>query len=586
MVVESPGDVQALYILVSIYANSNRLDQAIEACRAILRVDPRAIEANINLAALLRAKGAIAECMRVAQQVIQLAPREASGYLNLGLGALGVKAFDQAIANLETADRLKPGVASTCRALGSALYGAGRLEAAKSAFESAAALSPNDAGALTDLARVQLDLGQDDDAAATIVRLRGSRTPDAPSEILLSRLLGDLGLSEEAEELLAKTVDEHPENIEARQLLVVRLQETGRFEDSRVLLRGSLEVAPNQGFCYWGLVQGCRLDALDQNLIDEMESALEARGLAAIDRKYLHYALGKSYDDLKQFESAMAHYHSANRIADETDRNPAKFSLERYHQAFSQTIAMFSREFMDRWTAQGNPSRKPIFIVGMMRSGTTLVDQILSSHSAIGGAGELEFWFERWPRAFDFTSKTVDKEKEQEVTAAYLALLRRLSPGSIHVTDKKPQNFLHLGAIHTLLPNAKIVHCRRNPADTCLSIYMNPFLSSSDYVHKPENLVAFYREYERLMGNWREVIPESSMIEVTYEELISNPEAEARRLIEFCGLSWEDACLQHQDNSRTIRTLSVWQARQPIYRSSVARWKNYEPWLGAFRELT
>jgi len=154
-----------------------------------------------------------------------------------------------------------------------------------------------------------------------------------------------------------------------------------------------------------------------------------------------------------------------------------------------------------------------------------------------------------------------------------------------HVTDKMPHNFVHLGLVHLLFPNVKIIHCRRNPVDTCLSIYTTPFPEPLNFGHDPELIVFFYKEYQRLMEHWRKVLPSDRFMEVDYEDLITDRENTTRKLVQFCGLEWEDSFLHHEKNEGAIRTPSWWQARQPVYSSSMGRWKNYEPWLGEFKKL-
>jgi hypothetical protein len=224
----------------------------------------------------------------------------------------------------------------------------------------------------------------------------------------------------------------------------------------------------------------------------------------------------------------------------------------------------------------------PIFIVGMMRSGTTLVEQILSSHPDVGAGGEISFWGDV---NLGPSSRLPDEEGLKRVQAKYLDLLQQLTPGKPHVTDKMPSNYLALGMIHLAFPNAKIIHCKRDPVDTVLSIYMTPNSVPVGFGYVRENLVFAYKEYRRLMKFYRSVLPGETMLEVQYEDLVAEPEVQTRRMVEFLGLEWSDACLHHEANTRAVTTPTLWQARQPVYKSSVKKWKNYDAWLGAFREL-
>jgi hypothetical protein len=221
----------------------------------------------------------------------------------------------------------------------------------------------------------------------------------------------------------------------------------------------------------------------------------------------------------------------------------------------------------------------------MPRSGTTLVEQILSSHPEIAAGGELAFWGEQ---ASHFGMDARGRINLAWLNAAardYRALLNGVSPTARRVTDKRPQNFYFIGLIHSAFPRARIIHCRRHPVDTCLSIYFQNFAGKMDFAYDRGDLLSVYRQYLRLMAHWRNVLPINCFLEIQYEELVADREAIGQKMIKFCGLDWNDACLHSEHNRRPVRTASMWQARQPVYRTSVARWRHYEPWLGALREL-
>jgi hypothetical protein len=226
-----------------------------------------------------------------------------------------------------------------------------------------------------------------------------------------------------------------------------------------------------------------------------------------------------------------------------------------------------------------------VLIVGMPRSGTTLVEQILASHPDIAAAGELDFW----PRRLDHVRRRrisrLDAAAERDIVRDYPALLRTYSPGARRVTDKMPFNFLFLGHIHRLFPNARIIHCRRLPVDTALSIYLTRFAGLHDFTASREDIVRYYQEYRRLMAHWRAVLPPDRFLDIDYEDLVADPDSVSRRMVAFCGLEWDDACRDSHKTDRPIVTASVWQARQPVYRSSAERWRRYEPWLGELRLL-
>jgi hypothetical protein len=234
----------------------------------------------------------------------------------------------------------------------------------------------------------------------------------------------------------------------------------------------------------------------------------------------------------------------------------------------------------------GDSSRLPIFVLGMPRSGTTLTEQIIASHPQVHGAGELPYLMEIARRdigsgsVFPNNLHSLDRMKLTAMAAEYVTRLQRRAPGMRHITDKMPSNFYAVGLIHLMLPNARIIHVKRNPVDTCLSCFTQPFSSEQNYTFDLAELGRYYVDYFRLMQHWREVLPTGAFLDVQYEDIVADKEVQARRIIEYCGLEWNDACLDFHKNKRAVQTASAVQVRQPIYQSSVERWRKYERFLG------
>ena len=263
----------------------------------------------------------------------------------------------------------------------------------------------------------------------------------------------------------------------------------------------------------------------------------------------------------------------------------ALFDRDAFLRTIDGLIERFTPEFTAAHVARGDTSDLPVMIVGMPRSGTTLVDRSLSSHDAIAGGGEMQFWSSRGPQFLEARDDAAIAEYQGRTARDGLETLRAIAPGARRVTDKNPFNFLWAGAIHLTLPRAVIIHCRRNPIDTCLSIFSNYFRPRADFSTDRGDLVFYYRQYLRLTAHWRRTLPPGRFVEVDYEALVAHPEDEARRLLAACGLEWQPQCLRPQDNTRVVRSASRWQARQPIYAAAVERWRRYEPWIGALRDL-
>ena len=363
-------------------------------------------------------------------------------------------------------------------------------------------------------------------------------------------------------------------------MLANSLTERGDFDEGAKALDRSLEIDPNQGGAWYELARGRRLTDSDRPLIARMLAAIRSTTVA-VDLVKLHLALGKLYDDLNQPDLAMRHFAQSQQI-----KTPlARFDRGAFERHVDALIARFTPAFFAEHSATGDPSPLPTTIVGLPRSGTTLLEQVLASHPAVAGAGELSFWLERDGLLQAATTPTAIANLQARTARAALNGLASAAPGAHRVIDKNPFNFLRVGLIHLTFPHAVIFHCRRHPIDTCLSISSTYFAPRSDFPATAADLVFYHREYVRLTDHWRAVLPPESFIDVDYEALVTDSERSARGLITALDLPWNDACLYPELNTRSVRTSSKWQVRQPIHGGSVDRWRRYEPWLGELAAL-
>jgi hypothetical protein len=312
-----------------------------------------------------------------------------------------------------------------------------------------------------------------------------------------------------------------------------------------------------------------------------MQAALATSGLEAAQLQRLHLAIGKAADDLGDYALAMQHFDAADLVR----RRSASFDSAAFSVEIERLIARCTPELLARAPELGSCDATPVLIIGMPRSGTTLVEQIVSMHPEVEAGDELNFWNERgeaWHRSGEAGNEMSFLAK---AAADYLPVLRAVAPKAARVTDKMPFNFIWAGLIHLAFPRATIIHCRRAAVDTALSIHQTHFHPTLAFPTGGAELVAYFRSYQRLMEHWRNVLPADRFLEVDYEGLTREPEPIIRRIIAACGLAWHDACLCPERNTRAVKTPSKWQTRQPIYRTSVARWRRYEPWLGPLRAL-
>jgi len=297
--------------------------------------------------------------------------------------------------------------------------------------------------------------------------------------------------------------------------------------------------------------------------------------------RQLYFELGRLHDKLGSFDEAFESFSKGNLLAG------FNFDSEKHTKKIDCRIAAFLPEVMGKLTRAFNRSERPVFIVGMPRSGTTLVEQIVAGHSEVFGAGELRFLpdlVHSLPSTvYPVDIETITREVLDGLAKQYLDRLDELDQIATRVTDKMPRNFLDLGLIALLFPGARIIHCIRDPLDTCLSIFFQDFTSTHDYSSDLASIGYYYKEYQRLMLHWQTVI-DIPIFEVRYEELVDQQEQISREMIEFCGLSWDAHCLEFHQQKRTVATASYDQVRRPIYRSSLARWKNYETYLEPLKE--
>jgi hypothetical protein len=302
------------------------------------------------------------------------------------------------------------------------------------------------------------------------------------------------------------------------------------------------------------------------------------RRLPARREARLRYAMGKYLDDIQQYADAFGNYQRANEL---TKLYTPRFDPVLFARHVDSIIEAFGSERMARAASIESNTARAVFIVGMPRSGTSLAEQILASHPAVFGAGELSFWG-RASAQYDPSLGNGGRPEQmvRKLSEDYLQLLGQLSGGASRVIDKMPANFQFLGIIHKALPAARIIHMRRHPIDTCLSAYFQDFEASYAYANDLDDLAHYYRQYIRVMAHWRAVLPREVMLEVPYEGLVADQESWSRRMLAFAGLPWDAGCLDFHSTARTVTSASRWQVRQRMNPSSVERWRNYEQFVG------
>lgn len=545
-----PGHAASLHLLGVLALQAGHLEEARGLVTAALENDGASPLYHVSLGDILRRQGRMAEAAACFRNLVLLRPDLADGWINFGLALRELGRAERAAAALRRGVALVPDSAPGHANLGLML---GQDGAAS--FRCAILCDPGIAEAYANLGALQAD-------PAVLRHALVLRPQAAASWYALAGALGDTAAEDKLAACRAALVCQ-PDYGRAHNLIGLIEVERGDLAGAARRYRRALACEPNPAF-YANLADLIRFGAGDGDIAAMERLAAEAGPLLEDEARIpLHFALGKAYEDCGEGEQAFHHYARGNSlkrravIYDETAALAAMARAERH----------FSRERLARMAGQGEPDATAIFILGMPRSGSTLIEQILASHPGVHGGDERP----------DFPNllSAFDGEDFQALGAAYLARSQTLAPGAIRVTDKLPGNFLHAGAIHLALPNARIIHSRRDPADTCLSCFTKLFRGEQAYTYDLGELGRYYRAYARLMAHWRSVLPASVFLEVDYEALVADPESQARRLLVHCGLAWDPACLAFHETRRAVRTASAAQVRRPIYTESVGRWRRY-----------
>ncbi len=430
-------------------------------------------------------------------------------------------------------------------------------------------------------AEMALQAGRWAEAARFFRDVVKARPDHAASWANLGALHMQSGDAENAAAALDKALALEPDSVPVLGNLANLRKQLGDNEGAVGFYRQALVLAPENAQLWHDFTRVKRFRAGDADV-----TAMERlHGDARLDdqgRMYAAFALAKAHEDMGEFDRAFGYLAEGNRLR----RATLRFDIDAERATFERLIRVFDAAFMAARADVGDPDERPVFVLGMPRSGTTLIEQIVASHSQVFGAGELSDLSDVLGDAvpgFPEAAAVLPGPSFQEIGKAYVNRVSKLAPGVKRITDKMPRNFLFLGMLALTLPNAKIIHCRRSPMDTCVSCFALHFPYGQEFSYDLAELGAYYRLYRRLMDHWHRVLP-GRVLDVTYEDVVTDPEPHARRLIEFCALEWEDACLDFHTSRRQVTTASAAQVREPVHTRSVARWQRFARHLAPLRE--
>ncbi|HEY3782952.1 MAG TPA: sulfotransferase [Fimbriimonadaceae bacterium] len=569
--------------LAQILSESDRQAEAIVNLDRLMKLGATDPQVEFQLAALLSDQGRHNESIPHLLNLTKRYPQDLGVLAYLAQTYQEARRPAEAVPFLDRALQIRPDEPDFLFARAQCLQELRRVMAAEADLRVALAKSPNPGGFMM-LANINMQSNRYREAHEN-----ASRALALDTNLLMARVVSAKALMSVGELELAEKEWSAATLIASDKAGLLREKGTeycsqGMFEEAGEAFKRSIEEDPNSGESYYLLVAGRRCGADDLGLVSQMQDLLAGGKLSKEQEQKVCYAIGKVWDDVGQYREALASFDQANRIGLSlfTGHSLSKESIEVSTNAI---ISRYTAEFIASYAGQGNPSPLPIFVVGMMRSGTTLVEQLLSAHPLIGGAGEQPFWMEYENEFSGLLGKPFNMERLLNLSENYLNILTDVAPDSARVVDKNNCNSYLAGMLAIAFPNSKSIHVQRDPVDTALSIWTTVLYDKSSFLCDRSNVVTLLKDHFRLARHWAQVIPRRQYTELKYESLVDDTESEMHRVVSFLGLKWNSACSRPEANQRTIRTPSYWQTRQPIYKRSSQRWKNYEPWLGEFADL-
>jgi tetratricopeptide (TPR) repeat protein len=616
---EEPRDDKIRVLLGTVLVRQNNFAEAEKELRDVITRFPDIPKANRELGNALIAQGKGDEAIECYKRVIELTPDNpaahrdlAMAYKTLGKSKDAERALDESFeldperkqlvlaAEHQQAGefgkaeiicreilRRDPRNVNATRMLGTLARDLGKPRLAARMLRNAVKLTPDFFGARMDLARVLMEIDELDEGESVIqeaIRLH----PELPQPYsLLGNLYNKKGDFEEAVKVFQQALEIQPDHGASLAAMGHSLKTIGRQEESIDTYRDCIRKFPEFGEAYWALAN-LKTFKFSDDEVAVMEKAVVNEKLPDETRVNFNYSLGKSYEDSGDYDRAFQAYARGNAL-----RRPNE-SYDPVHteSVHDQIIETITSEFLKQNEGNGHPDDAPIFIVGLPRSGSTLIEQILASHSMVDGTHELpdlpriiKTINDQQPGGVGYPMALQHYGKElASLGRQYIESTARFRKSAPYFTDKMPNNFAGIGLIAAILPNAKIVNARRHPLDSCMGCFKQLFYKGQSFTYDLVELGEYYLEYERLMAHWHEVLP-GKVLDIHYEEMVADQENQTRRLIQHCGLPWEDQVLRFYETDRAIVTASSEQVRQPIYSKSVNSWRRFEDHLEPLIEV-
>ena len=548
----NPENAAVMIKLGKIYSKLGRKDEANEMYQSALALEPT--KERVATAAQAFARGQTEEAEKICRQVLREHPNEVDAMRLLASIANKLEQRDDAIILLERAVELKPKFA----------------------------------GAWADLAETYTEsekFGEALDAVQRVIKLQ----PNMPfGHMIRGSILGKKDDHEGAINAFKEALEIEPEHIGSNMGLGNTLKTIGRYDEAVKSYKKCIEAQPLFSEAYWSLAN-LKTYSFDDDEIKNMEKHVQSQDLTPASKAFFHIAIANAKEKQMKYGEAWYHFHTGNELR-RTSEIYDSVTTQVTHDALIET---FDEEFVNSTKGSGCQSDAPIFILGLPRSGSTLIEQILASHSRVEGTRELpdiSLLGRRLTKSkppgikYPDAVKHMTDEEKTEYGESYLETSKRYRTDKPRFIDKMPNNFAHIGFIKTILPNAKIINAKRHPLDSCVSSFKQLFYKGQSWSYDLFEIGEYYLEYERMMDHWHSLYP-GEIYDIQYENIVNNQEDESRALIQYCGLDWEDSCLKFYENKRSVNTASSEQVRQPIYKGAMYAWKNYESEIGALKDI-
>lgn len=569
------------------YYDNNELEQAEKTQKRAIELNPTNTHALNNLGSIFFKKNLPDQAEFFFKKAISLDTNNAEYRGNLINLLISSNRENEAIAEGFHALKLFKDSIIFFNLIGRALSKIEQFDKAIEIYKNTLRIDPNNLEALLATASNLTEINKYNESEIFCNKLFELRDFRAETYTLKGKIKNDQGFYEEAKKYFLEAIKLNPSYMPAYVNFGHILIERGKLEEAKDIFLDALKINGQDLSVRLALANLNRTKDKDENFLFLLEKSKEQKTMLGADAIHIHFALGKSFEDIKDFESAFKHFN----LGCEKKRKSINYNAENTNQIVSNIKKIVTKDFIEKFKHIGNKSQIPIFVLGMPRSGTTLVETILDSHSQIFGAGELNHIIRicgmRDGKDLGYPASLMDITDEglKSMADHYLEQLTKISPSASKIVDKMPANFFYLGLIYILFPNAKIIHVMRDPIDTCFSNFKHLFHKGQLHSYTLEETAKFYLDYADLMKHWRNVLPKNAFYEMQYENLVEDPEKISKDLLNFCGLEWEENCINFHTNNRKVKTASVLQVRQPIYKTSMKKWQDFEKHLQPLTDI-